>query len=429
MVQTRSKSRDNATGASQPKAPKREHADRDTVQTKAQDRDAAAASKGAAAGVKAEPREKDASHTSKVKPEPEDAAIKAEPREQDAHQAASTDTTGKDQMFGIRFTHPNKVCQTMPARSVQLPQAKRRHSPYVWHRPQVMFPDAHLTKAELAKYFLAVDQHIIRYTRGRPLTLVRGIKGVQDGRQFVRGIFAFAQGVAVCAQYSRMMPHGKTDEYMEADSAMALVSAVQMDSLEFHAWLSTSEHLDSPGLYRVDWHVTTDKVLFNLDPIDDKSFGTVKELAFALRDMLSQTFELKSFVMLTGGDGLHVVVPLTPDLHFDDTREFAKFVGDRLAQQNPDKATIQLRKDQRGGRVLIDYMANTYNRGMVVPYSTRARSGAPVACPVTWAELQDCTSSKQFDTQSVLKRLESTGDIWKDLARVAQKIPKDYAGR
>eukprot|EP00730_Choanoeca_flexa_P019916 TRINITY_DN9740_c0_g1_i1.p1 TRINITY_DN9740_c0_g1~~TRINITY_DN9740_c0_g1_i1.p1 ORF type:complete len:337 (+),score=72.21 TRINITY_DN9740_c0_g1_i1:67-1077(+) len=300
-----------------------------------------------------------------------------------------TKSSKKEKMFGIRFTHPDKV----------------------------MFPEHHITKANLGQYYLDIERYIKPYFESRPLTLVRCIKGVGD-RQFVQKHMMKGMPEEGMKQVSLKEKNGKTDTYMVAEKALGLVGAVQMDTLEFFTWQSTVDDPNHP-----------DQLVLDLDPGDDVSFDKIKNVATCIRGILKDVLEMKPLCMLTGSKGLHIVAPLKPKYTFERVRELAHAIAELAERRTEGLATVSPRKNKRQGHVYVDYVTNSYNQSSVMPYSTRARPGAPVACPVTWEELKDIDKSAMFDVESIRDRLEEKGDVWPKLDTLQASIPDDWSKR
>ncbi len=126
--------------------------------------------------------------------------------------------------------------------------------------------------------------------------------------------------------------------------------------------------------------------------------------------------------MTTGSRGLHVVVPIRPELDFDDVREFARAIADLAAERHPERLTTQVRKDKRGGRLFLDILRNAYAQHAVAPYSVRPLPGAPVAIPLTWEELEETDSSRTWSVRNLGDR--PAGDPWRGMARHARSLEK-----
>ena len=172
--------------------------------------------------------------------------------------------------------------------------------------------------------------------------------------------------------------------------------------IEIHAFTSRVDKLGVP-----------DQMVFDFDPPDDKQFGAVRRAALWARDLLTDDLGLPSFVRTSGGRGLHVHVPLIRRADFDAVREFARHAAEVLARRHPDLITTEQRKDKREMRIYADVMRNAYAQTVTVNYGVRARPGAPVATPLSWAEVADDTLEPgRFTMATIRARLEAGEDPW-----------------
>ena len=192
--------------------------------------------------------------------------------------------------------------------------------------------------------------------------------------------------------------NGRTEDYLYVKSAAEIVACAKVQSVEFHGWGSRAGSVETP-----------DRLVVDLDPDPKLGFEAVKQAALQVR----RSFEavgLESFALLSGGKGIHVVVPLEPAAEWDAVREFAKSFCAALAEEAPEKFTVALPKPQRRGRIFLDFLRNQRTATAIMPYSARARAGMPVAAPVGWDELQDIDGADAFtiaDVERLLKRARS----------------------
>lgn len=175
--------------------------------------------------------------------------------------------------------------------------------------------------------------------------------------------------------------------------AAGFVAAAQMGAVEFHVWGSRADRLEWP-----------DRLVFDLDPDESLSFGDVKAAAGELR-LLLEELGFDSTPMVTGGKGLHVIVSLPPRADWGMVAAFAKHVAVCMAEEHPDRFVATMAKAKRQGRIFIDWLRNERGNTAIAPYSIRARSGAPVAVPVTWEELPGLGSAKAFHIPDATARL------------------------
>ena len=189
--------------------------------------------------------------------------------------------------------------------------------------------------------------------------------------------------------------NGRTEQYLYVERAEEIVACAKVQSVEFHGWGSRAGTVETP-----------DRLVIDLDPDPKLGFEMVKSAASQVR----RSFEavgLESFALLTGGKGIHIVVPLEPAAGWDEVREFAKTFCTALADAAPDRFTVALPKPQRRGRIFLDFLRNQRTATAILPYSARARAGMPVATPVGWDELEGIDRADAFsiaDVEQLLKR-------------------------
>ena len=192
--------------------------------------------------------------------------------------------------------------------------------------------------------------------------------------------------------------NGRTEQYLYIETADEIVACAKLQSVEFHGWGSRAGEVETP-----------DRLVIDLDPGDDVRFEQVKDAALQLHNSFN-SLGLRSFALLSGGKGIHVVVPLLPEVQWDEVREFAKAFCAALAEADPKRFTVALPKTERRGRIFLDFLRNQRTATAILPYSARARTGMPVAAPVTWDELAALDRSDAFtvaDVEQLLKRASS----------------------
>ena len=263
-------------------------------------------------------------------------------------------------------------------------------------RDRVVFPESGQTKGELADYYDAIAAIMLPFAARRPVSLVRCPQG--RGRKcFFQKHDSGAFGDAVHHVAIREKDGGHED-YLYIDDGRGILQCVQMGTIEFHGWCARSDDVEAP-----------DRMIFDLDPDEGLGFEEVKQAARDIRDRLAD-LGLVSFAMLSGGKGVHVIVPLRSGHTWDAHKDFAKRFAEALSLAEPDRFTANMSKAKRKGRIFIDWLRNQRGSTAVLPYSARARSGAPVAVPVAWNELKEMEHAHPFsidDRQRLLDRSRS----------------------
>ncbi|MFZ5562099.1 MAG: non-homologous end-joining DNA ligase [Pseudomonadota bacterium] len=267
------------------------------------------------------------------------------------------------------------------------------------HPSRLVYPAAGLTKLDVARYYEAVAAWLLPELKDRPLTLLRCPQGLQADcfiqRHLREPLPASLRAVAV--------PGGKGGApYMTAGSLTAVLDLVQRGVLELHTWGARRDRLDRP-----------DRMIFDLDPAPDVAWRDFVAYAQLLRALL-QEFGLPAFLKTTGGKGVHVEVPLRREHAWEAVKAFSQGIAQLLAQRLPDCFVATAAKRARHGRVFVDYLRNAAGATAVAAYSTRARTGAPVALPLGWDELPD-TPPGSWTLRNVPARLaEQAQSPWRD---------------
>ena len=272
---------------------------------------------------------------------------------------------------------------------------------------KVLYPEAGITKLDLARYYESVGDWIVPHLEQRPLTLIRCPNGWDKPCFYQK----HASGsISEHIDQIDIRDSGGVKPYMIANSPSAVVALLQMGVLEVHPWGSRAPKLDHP-----------DRLIFDFDPDESLGYDKLVDAVTVLRKLLD-TLGLEAFLKTTGGKGLHVVVPIQAVHVWDDAREFTKAVAELLVRTFPDRFTSKLAKASRGGRIFVDYLRNAEGATAVAPFSVRAKARAPVAMPIAWSELGEDVRFDHFNIRNVPALLRRRRDPWKDLSKVRQKL-------
>ncbi|MFO8036686.1 MAG: non-homologous end-joining DNA ligase [Anaerolineales bacterium] len=276
---------------------------------------------------------------------------------------------------------------------------------------KVIFPEVGLTQGDLVEYYRRIADTMLPFLEDRALTMQRFPDGIDEGGFYQRETPDYFPD-----WIRRISIHVEEEDKKQpqviCDDAATLVYLVDQGCVTFHPWLSRADKLHHP-----------DKLIFDLDPPDDQ-FEPVRFAAQSLHDALEE-IGLVPFVMTTGSRGLHIVVPLDRSSDFDAVRSFAKSLSKLLAQREPDRLTTEMRKKERGNRLFLDYLRNSYGQNSVAPYSVRPISGAPVATPLKWDEISDPElHSQKYTVENIFRRLGHIENPWKGMMRHARSLSK-----
>jgi bifunctional non-homologous end joining protein LigD len=289
-------------------------------------------------------------------------------------------------------------------------KAAKRDMPTLSSPDKVLFPDIQATKQDVWNYYEAVADLLLPEIKGRPLSLIRCPSGIVGECFFQRHHTAGLQRVATVNLEEES---GEREDYLVVENIAGLMELVQFNVLEFHPW---GTHATNPE--------RADRVIFDLDPGPKVPFSEVKKSAADIRKLLAQ-LELESFLRVSGGKGLHVVVPLNPGCDWDLTKRFAQGFAHALAQSQPERFVDTASKKLREKRIFIDYLRNGRSATAVASYSLRARPGAPVAMPLAWNDLSKLPSADAFTMEEVPARLRRRRmDPWEGINKIRQNLAK-----
>jgi bifunctional non-homologous end joining protein LigD len=274
------------------------------------------------------------------------------------------------------------------------------------HPERVYWPDAGVTKQDLAGWYAAAWPRMAPHLVNRPVALVRCPTGIEGQRFFQKHAW---KGMSREIMTFRDPLDPDAEPLVAVDGLPGLIGMVQGAALEVHGWQSTLDDLERP-----------DQIVMDLDPGEGIDWTAICEAAREVRRRL-EAARLAAFVKTSGGKGLHVVAPLVPSGGWDEVKEFAAGIARAMAEDDPDRYVATITKAKRTGRILIDYLRNGRNNTAVAPYSTRARPGAPVSMPVAWEELGPGIGPASFTLRNAAERL-AEADPWAEFRAAAKPL-------
>jgi bifunctional non-homologous end joining protein LigD len=283
----------------------------------------------------------------------------------------------------------------------------------ITHPERVIDVTSGTTKLQLAEYYASVAEFILPELADRPVALVRAPDGIAGELFFQKN----AQRLAIPGITS--LDKDLTGQpVMIINNAEALVGAVQMSTVELHTWNATSVDLDKP-----------DRFVLDLDPdpaLPWKSMVEATQLTLSVLDELG----LKAFLKTSGGKGIHIVVPLTRKLGWDEVKGFSHAIVSHMAKLLPDRFTAVSGPKNRVGRIFIDYLRNGLGATTICAYAVRTREGLPVSVPIYREEVAELKGANLWNVHNVHERLADVGhEPWAGLTKTRQSITADMRRR
>lgn len=300
------------------------------------------------------------------------------------------------------IAEPKKMIEKKPVK-------KEKDTVKLTHPEKVLYKEDGITKQDLFDYYQQISTYILPFISHRPLTLVRCPSEYQDC--FYQKKINDASAPDLHPIAIKSIEGNKSENYIYLENENGLLQLVQMSVLEIHPWGSLIEALEYPDMITID-----------LDPAPDVPWSSVVTAAFDVKKRFTE-LNLKSFVKTTGGKGLHVVVPITPNHNWEQIKEFTHAFVEVLEKMSPDRYVTVMSKAKRKGKIFMDYLRNQRGATAIAAYSTRARIHAPVSTPLDWDELTDDLNDMYFTIKTLPARLEKLKkDPWGNFWDVQQSL-------
>lgn len=273
-----------------------------------------------------------------------------------------------------------------------------------------------VSKGEMLDYYEAIAPFMLPHIAGRAASLLRCPDGVGEecffAKQAPEGRPEWVKAVGVWAKTSK-----REVEYILVNDVATLMWAANLGAVEFHISPARASNLDAPTY-----------VVFDLDPGPPADAVDCARVALAIRDCIAE-LGLVGFVKSSGSKGIHVVVPVNSPTTFEQTEAFAHRIAAQIQEVSPDSVVVNMRKEKRTGKVLIDWSQNQRHKTTVAPYSVRAKARPTVSVPLTWSEIEAATEGGTagglfLEIDAVTARVGELGDLIGDVTEIVQHLPE-----
>jgi bifunctional non-homologous end joining protein LigD len=279
---------------------------------------------------------------------------------------------------------------------------------------KVLYPKDGFTKGEVIDYYARIAATMLPHLGDRAITLKRYPNGVDQKFFYEKNC---PKAKPSWMQTQAIQSEDGYIHYCQFDSVADLVWAANLAALELHTTMARAKTPGNPTM-----------VVFDLDPGEPADIIDCADIGLWIRDLLAG-IGLESVAKTSGSKGLQVYLPLNGTNDYDHTTGFAKSVAELMEREAPDRVVSVQKRDLRKGKVLVDWMQNSFHKTTVCAYSLRARERPTVSTPVTWEEVEAAHDERDpslltFTAPDVLERVRDLGDLWKPTLELAQTLPK-----
>src|SRR5688572_8301034 len=267
------------------------------------------------------------------------------------------------------------------------------------NQEKVYWPKDGYTKGDVLEYYNTISKYILPYLKDRPQSLKRNPNGISDKGFFHKDVGDQApEWVKHQKLYSESAK--KNIDYIVCNNKATLLYLNNLGCIEINPWNSRLSHLDHP-----------DYLVMDIDPSEKSTFNEVIETARIIKDILDKA-DAASYCKTSGATGLHVYVPLHAAYHYDQVRSFAQIIATLAQEQLPHSTTLERALNKRHGRIYIDYLQNKRGQTLASVYSLRPVPQASISTPLAWKEVKPGLHPSQFNIQTIIKRVNKTGDLF-----------------
>jgi len=277
----------------------------------------------------------------------------------------------------------------------------RRHVD-ISHPDKMLFTEIGWTKQSVVDFYSDLADFLLPHLKNRPVVAQCFPDGVDEKGYYQQEAPSHYPEWIKTIDVKRK--EKSPQKMLEIHTRSALKFVVNQNGISFHTWKSRQDHLNNPDL-----------LIYDLDP-SGSDFSKVVRAAKKLKGFIEELGGTP-YVMTTGSKGLHIVVPIQPKNSYKEVRQTAKEIAQEFIERHPDLATIEMRKEDRKGRIFLDYLRNSYGQTTVSPYSLRPLAHAPVATPLAWDELTSKLTPQTYHGRNIFRRLAQKEDPWGSLYR------------
>jgi bifunctional non-homologous end joining protein LigD len=281
----------------------------------------------------------------------------------------------------------------------KLPETKTKKSRVEFSNPDKIFwPKEKITKGDVIDYYKSISEYILPYLKDRPQSLRRTPDGIKSDGFFQKDV----AGKVPKWIKTRKIKSDSAEESIEwliCNDEETLLFLANWGCIELNPWSSRVGSLNNP-----------DYIIFDLDPKGAPMKDIIKT-AQKVKEVLDQ-LKVPAYIKTSGGNGLHVFIPVLPKYTYEQTRQFSHLVSQMVHRDLSEITSLERMPDKRKGKVYLDFLQNGRGKTMASIYSLRPREGAGVSTPLEWDEVDNSLDLKAFNIKTLPKRLQEKGDLW-----------------
>jgi bifunctional non-homologous end joining protein LigD len=279
---------------------------------------------------------------------------------------------------------------------------------------KLFFPKQGLTKGDLVRYYVDVAECVLPHVRRRPMQMLRYPNGV-DGDFFYQKRVPVPHPQWLETVRIVFPRHGRTADFPVVTDVAGLAWIVNLGCIDLHTWHSRVDDIERP-----------DYMLIDLDPSEGNTWEDVRAIALVVREVM-EGLELPSYPKTSGATGLHILVPIRPELRFAEVRRFAKALAQKVERRidDQDVATTTWKVADRRG-VFVDYGQNSRDRTIASACSIRPTPDARASAPLRWEEVAD-SDPRAFTLPTMPERVRRVGDLTAGMWRRKVSLPGRFA--
>lgn len=269
------------------------------------------------------------------------------------------------------------------------------------NQKKIYFPKSGITKGDLISYYQSVAKYILPHLKLRPQSLNRFPNGIEKLNFYQKDAGKEApewmDKVSIFSESSE-----KQSLYLVCNTKEDLAYLNNLGCIDLNPWNSTVEHLHNPSWLALD-----------LDPSENNTFEHVIQTAQAVKEVLDLA-KVKGYCKTSGSSGIHIYLPMEEKYSFDQVKDFAQIIMQKVNELLPGLTTLERNLKKRGKeKIYLDYLQNRFGQTLASVYSVRPKMGAPVSMPLDWEELKPGLKPTDFTLHNALERIKTKGDLFK----------------